>query len=91
MKARGLRLVKVVCLVAAVAWLGGAALGAGMATPPQDPAAQAASAHTGGEANLILPDLSLVSFHGIDGHTLLLGGLVVCVLGLLFGLSIYTS
>ena len=44
----------------------------------------------GGEANLKLPDLSQVKFSGIDGHTLLLFGLIVCVLGLLFGLGIYT-
>ncbi|HZH31497.1 MAG TPA: sodium-translocating pyrophosphatase [Pyrinomonadaceae bacterium] len=46
--------------------------------------------HSGGEANLVLPDLSRVEFlGGIDGHTLLLIGLVVCALGLLFGLVIY--
>src|ERR1043165_41502 len=45
----------------------------------------------GGEAGLGLPNLASVSFHGIDGHTLLLGGLVVCALGLLFGLVIYTQ
>jgi K(+)-stimulated pyrophosphate-energized sodium pump len=44
----------------------------------------------GGEANLQIPDLSQVKFVGIDGHTLLLFGLVVCALGLLFGLAIYT-
>jgi K(+)-stimulated pyrophosphate-energized sodium pump len=58
-------------------------------------AAQPAEApvHTpGGEANLRLPDLSTVSFlGGIDGHTLLLSGLVVSVLGLLFGLMFYTQ
>jgi K(+)-stimulated pyrophosphate-energized sodium pump len=45
----------------------------------------------GGEANLILPDLSRVSFfnESVDGHTLLLVGIGVCVLGLLFGLWIY--
>src|SRR5687768_1821195 len=43
----------------------------------------------GGEANLKLPDLSQVKFLGIDGHTLLLLGLIVCFLGLLFGLAIY--
>ena len=43
----------------------------------------------GGEANLKLPDLSTVNFLGTDGHTLLLVGLGVCVLGLLFGLVIY--
>ena len=41
------------------------------------------------EADLVLPDLSSQSFLGTDGHTLLLGGLVVCVLGLLFGIVIY--
>ncbi|GAC1661347.1 MAG: sodium-translocating pyrophosphatase [Candidatus Acidiferrum sp.] len=44
----------------------------------------------GGEANLKLPDLSQVSFLGIDGHKLLLFGLVFCVFGLIFGLVIYT-
>jgi K(+)-stimulated pyrophosphate-energized sodium pump len=45
----------------------------------------------GGEANLILPDLSRVSFFNgsVDGHTLLLVGIGVCALGLLFGLWIY--
>jgi K(+)-stimulated pyrophosphate-energized sodium pump len=59
------------------------------------PSGQAANAapqrHSGGEANLVLPDLSDVKFldGAIDGHTLLLIGLVVCALGLLFGLVIY--
>ncbi len=43
------------------------------------------------EADLLLPDLASRSFFGFDGHTLLLGGLVVCVLGMLFGLVIYTQ
>ena len=45
----------------------------------------------GGEANLRLPDLSRETFLGVDGHTLLLLGLVVCFLGLLFGMSIYLN
>jgi len=44
----------------------------------------------GGEANLKLPDLSQVKFLGVDGHTLLLIGIAFCVLGLLFGLAIYS-
>jgi len=44
----------------------------------------------GGEANLKLPDLSQVSFLGINGHQLLLYGIGICVLGLLFGLMIFT-
>src|SRR4051812_48896904 len=43
-----------------------------------------------GEANLQLPDLSSQTFvGGIDGHKLLLFGLIICVLGLLFGLTIF--
>ena len=40
----------------------------------------------GGEANLILPDLSLAVIHGITGKSLLLAGMGICVLGLAFGL-----
>ena len=44
----------------------------------------------GGEANLKLPDLRSATFlGGIDGHTLLMVGLVVSALGLVFGLMIY--
>jgi len=49
-----------------------------------------AQSHEGGEANLILPDLSRVTFFGgIDGHRLLLFGILICVLGLGFGMAIY--
>jgi K(+)-stimulated pyrophosphate-energized sodium pump len=47
--------------------------------------------HAGGEANLILPDLGQVTFQGINGRTLLMFGLVVCVLGLLFGMVIFVQ
>jgi K(+)-stimulated pyrophosphate-energized sodium pump len=47
--------------------------------------------HAGGEANLVLPDLSTVDFHGIGARTLLMAGLVVCVLGLGFGMVIFTQ
>jgi len=43
----------------------------------------------GGEASLHLPDLSSVNFFGMNGHALLLIGLIFCVFGLLFGLAIY--
>ena len=57
-----------------------------------EPAGQAAPRHTGGEASLVVPDLSSVTFlGGIDGHTLLLSGLVICGLGLLFGLMTFTQ
>jgi len=43
----------------------------------------------GGEASLKLPDLSQVYFLGVDGHKLLLWGLLFCVFGLAFGMTIY--
>ena len=43
----------------------------------------------GGEAALKLPDLSSVSFLGIDGHRLLMIGLLFCVFGLGFGMFIF--
>ena len=36
-----------------------------------------------------LPDLSQVTFFGIDGHKLLLFGILFCIFGLIFGLTIY--
>jgi K(+)-stimulated pyrophosphate-energized sodium pump len=45
----------------------------------------------GGEANLVLPDLSTVNFLGMNGHALLMIGLLFCVGGLLFGLAIYVQ
>jgi K(+)-stimulated pyrophosphate-energized sodium pump len=45
--------------------------------------------HAGGEVNLLLPDLGSVDFMGVNGRTLLMSGLFVCILGLLFGLVIY--
>jgi len=55
----------------------------------QQPARPAA--HEGGEASLVLPDLSIVTFGGTSGRTLLTGGLLVCALGLLFGLLTFTQ
>ena len=52
--------------------------------------AAAQGAAESGEANLKLPDLSSVQFMGIDGHRLLLVGIVFCILGLVFGLVSYT-
>src|SRR5512145_1482464 len=48
----------------------------------------AAGAHGGGEASLVLPDLSSESFLGVTGHSLLLLGILVSALGLVFGLVI---
>jgi K(+)-stimulated pyrophosphate-energized sodium pump len=47
------------------------------------PAAQAS------EAELVLPKLGDVSFHGMSGSTLLALGLIICGLGLLFGIVIF--
>jgi K(+)-stimulated pyrophosphate-energized sodium pump len=49
---------------------------------------------SGGEANLVLPDLKSVSFAnfgGLNGHALLMIGLLFCAGGLLFGLAIYVQ
>jgi K(+)-stimulated pyrophosphate-energized sodium pump len=51
--------------------------------------AQPATDEAGGEAGLKLPDLSSVSFLGIDGHRLLMIGLLFCVFGLGFGMFIF--
>src|SRR6266852_6193122 len=58
-----------------------------LASPP---GSSALADEPGGEANLKLPDLSQVTFLGIDGHQLLLFGIVICVFGLGFGLAIYS-
>ncbi|HEV2699630.1 MAG TPA: sodium/proton-translocating pyrophosphatase, partial [Terriglobales bacterium] len=54
------------------------------------PAAFAQPEQASGEANLQLPDLSSVSFLGIDGHRLLMIGIAFCVFGLCFGLVTYS-
>jgi K(+)-stimulated pyrophosphate-energized sodium pump len=56
-------------------------------------AASALAQEAGGEAGLKLPDLSQVrfdGFFGMDGHKLLLFGIVICIFGLIFGMVIYT-
>jgi K(+)-stimulated pyrophosphate-energized sodium pump len=54
--------------------------------------AQPAPEHRpGGEVNIQLPDLNQGDFLGMTGHGILLSGLVVCVLGLMFGLWTYTA
>jgi K(+)-stimulated pyrophosphate-energized sodium pump len=75
------------------AWYQGlkfAKFGAGAALLGLLSASSALAAEAGGEANLKLPDLSQVSFLGIDGHKLLLFGILICIFGLGFGLAIYS-
>src|ERR1700692_3375084 len=53
-------------------------------------ACASAQENPGGEAGLKLPDLSQVTFLGIDGHKLLTIGILFCIFGLIFGLAIYS-
>jgi len=56
------------------------------------PAPAFAQSEAGGEANLVLPDLAQATFlGGTNGRTLLMWGLLVCALGLLFGLVTFTQ
>ena len=67
-----------------------AAESAAVAFQTGDSGMQPVQHRAGGEANIQIPDLSQVTFFGdIPGRTLLMGGLVICALGLLFGLLIY--
>src|SRR5690242_12444240 len=52
--------------------------------------APAQAPEASGEASLKLPDLSQVNFFNMDGHKLLMIGILFCIFGLLFGLAIYT-
>ncbi len=45
----------------------------------------APAARAAGDANLVLPDFGTASFRGISGTTILVGGLVIAVLGLVMG------
>ena len=58
-----------------------------MAQPAGEPVVH----RPGGEVNIQIPDLNQGDFLGMTGHQILLSGLVVCVLGLLFGLWTYTA
>jgi K(+)-stimulated pyrophosphate-energized sodium pump len=64
-----------------------------MAAQPGQPAVEqpASRQSGGGEASLVLPDLSTVEFRGVNGRSLLMGGLLVCALGLGFGLFAFTQ
>ena len=64
-------------------------LAAPAAVMAQQPEGQpGGEARRGGEANLVLPDLSTVDVGGYDGRMLLMIGLGVSALGILFGLII---
>ncbi len=62
-----------------------------LAAQPPVATERAASPAAGGEASLVLPDLSVVAFHGVNGQTLLMSGLVICALGFGFGVLTFTQ
>ncbi|MCX6545458.1 MAG: sodium-translocating pyrophosphatase [Acidobacteria bacterium] len=76
-------------LVAVLSLTGTVVTAAGHRAPQVEPPQAAAEHHGGGEASLILPDLSQAKFLGTDGRSLLMLGLLVCVGGLLFGYYIH--
>ncbi len=84
MDAMVMRLIQRVAVVFTLALLMSPAL---LAAQPEDAAAH----RPGGEVNIQLPDLNQGDFLGMTGHQILLSGLVVCVLGLLFGFWTYTA
>jgi K(+)-stimulated pyrophosphate-energized sodium pump len=78
-------------IIASMVFLLGAFALPAVSAQTVEPAQTGVSHEGGGEASLILPDLGTVTFHGIDGRMLLKAGLGVCILGLLFGLVIFTK
>ncbi len=55
-------------------------------------AAASVCAFASSEANLVIPDLSSVSFlGGISGHSLLMLGLIICIFGLAFGFTQFNA
>ncbi len=84
-RSRRVWFVMVVSVVAFVAL--STALSAARSVQPAEQVA--AVVHSGGEASLKLPDLGQVEFLGLNGRTLLTVGLLVCVLGLAFGMMTY--
>jgi K(+)-stimulated pyrophosphate-energized sodium pump len=88
---KGIRVAGIVAVLALIAQLAGPSLAFAQPHPAGEPPVAPAQVAHGSEADLVLPDFSQVSFGGISSKTLLLSGLLVCVLGLVFGLVIYTQ
>ena len=81
------------CGVFAILWL---IVFATMCGLPSALAAEGASADGSGtkvhgEADLVLPDLGSSEFMGISGRLWLMGGLVICLAGLVFGYRIFNE
>ena len=77
--------------VAVLVLLAGLAPASIWAQPARTETGQGIAVHAGGEANLVVPDLSVVEFGGINGRVLLMSGLLICALGLFFGLTTFTG
>src|ERR687887_1275483 len=84
-------LVATLLLIAAAVIAGVRPAAAAQTKAPQPETQRRAAPEAGGEANLIVPDLSVVDFRGVNGRTLLTGGLVICALGFAFGLFVFTQ
>jgi putative exporter of polyketide antibiotics len=81
-----------VLLVASVCALGLPPAAQAQSPPAPAAAAPASAPHQGGgEASLKLPNLAQASFVGMTGRALLQWGLLICLLGLAFGLVIYSQ
>jgi K(+)-stimulated pyrophosphate-energized sodium pump len=80
----------VVVIVAGLLAAGRPLLAASLDQPPATEQRAERTAGSG-EANLVLPDLSTVDFRGVNGRTLLMSGLIVCVFGLGFGVFALTG
>ncbi len=93
MREPSLRRRAVFVLLPVLLLLGMLAVGSTSGAPAQSaPGPAVGTPHQGGgEASLQVPDLEQVKFRGMSGRTLLMAGLVVCALGLLFGLVIFTQ
>jgi K(+)-stimulated pyrophosphate-energized sodium pump len=85
-------IVRVPCLRRAACLILPLLVAAVMLVSLPSPAFAQASSTVGGEAQLVIPDLSQATFlGGTNGRTLLMWGLAVCALGLLFGLVTFTQ
>jgi K(+)-stimulated pyrophosphate-energized sodium pump len=89
MKRHTFSLITRFCRVATTVAASLALVAVGVASASAQTHGEGAPHRGGGEASLQLPDLSQVKFMGVDGHSLLLIGLLVSFLGMVFGLIIY--
>ncbi len=90
--ARPLALLRTLLPLILIAVFAGPVVAAAATTGPISPAPNGPPPKVGGEANLILPNLNSAEFlGGIGGKSLLYLGLAVSVVGLGFGLKVYSD